>query len=390
MLLYVEIQKIFKSRKFLFALVIMIGFNLFYCWFASKYAFNRNIKYTQSFISDYEKKIKELEQKIKKEKDEKIKNLYQQQIVEMRMVIEEQKLKLQYATNPKKEMEVKAKYYKMMYENAKKAGNYKELEVYNVNYKILSENIKKKKFYNVGEQFDAWIYLISQADGVAFFMIIILALLIGSGIVSDEYKERTIKLLKTMPVKRGKIILIKFIATVLTLSILIIGIQIIFFIVLGVITDSLKYYDVYYDWISKYKAIGFKVYPILNSSKILTLFECGLLLFLVEIVVIFVICGAIVFFSTIFENGAFAVVSFITMILCISILRQQMFVQRISILKLLPLVFPWNFEEVYSNSLAEKIQLSFVSSYIVIGLNLLLAVIFVLSSIKIFKTKENV
>lgn len=51
----------------------MIGFNLFYCWFASKYAFNRNIKYTQSFISDYEKKIKELEQKTKKEKDEKIK-----------------------------------------------------------------------------------------------------------------------------------------------------------------------------------------------------------------------------------------------------------------------------------------------------------------------------
>jgi ABC-2 type transport system permease protein len=308
----------------------------------------------------------------------------------MRMVIEEQKLKLQYATNPKKEIEAKAKYYKMMYENAKKAGNYRDLEVYNVNYKILSENIKKKKFYNVGEQFDAWIYLISQADGVAFFMIIILALFIGSGIVSDEYKERTINLLKTMPVKRGKIILVKFIATVLTLSILIIGIQIIFFIVLGIITDSLKYYDVYYDWISKYKAIGFKIYPILNSSKILTLFECGLLLFLVEIVVIFVICGAIVFFSTIFENGAFAVVSFITMILCISILRQQMFVQRISILKLLPLIFPWNFEEVYSNSLAEKIQLSFVSPYIVIGLNLLLAVIFVLSSIKIFKTKENV
>ncbi|WP_083943492.1 ABC transporter permease [Caldicellulosiruptor naganoensis] len=326
----------------------------------------------------------------KKEKDDMKKRLYQEQIDELTRIVQKEKLKLQYGSNPKKEIEEKAQYYKMMYEISKKTGNYRELEINKVNYEILNENIKRKKYYSVGGQFDGWTYLLSQSYGIAFFIIIVLALLIGSGIVSDEYKEGTAKLLKTLPVKRSNIILNKFIATVLTISALVIGIQIIFFIVLSIITNSLKYYDVYCYWISKYKVIGFKVYPVLDNVRLLNLLECSLLQLLIEIIIILAISGAIIFFSTIFENGAFASISFFAIIIAISIFRQKMLILKTPILKLLSLIFPWELATVYTNSLPGEIEWIYASSYIVIGVNLLLTVIFVLSSIKIFKYKEKV
>ena len=389
MLLYMEIQKILKSKKFFIALIIAICFNLFYCWFVYKYE-NKSVESTKQYIADTERQIKELQQKLKKEKDDMKKRLYQEQIDELSRIVQKEKLKLQYGSNPKKEMEEKARYYKMMYEISKKTGNYRELEINKVNYEILNENIKRKKYYSVGGQFDGWTYLLSQSYGIAFFITIVLVLLIGSGIVSDEYKEGTAKLLKTLPVKRSNIILNKFIATVLTISALVIGIQIIFFIVLSIITNSLKYYDVYCNWISKYKAIGFKIYPVSDNVKLLNLLECSLLQLLTEIIVILAISGAIIFFSTIFENGAFASISFFAIIIAISIFRQKKLILKTPILKLLSLIFPWELATVYTNSLPGEIEWIFASSYIVIGLNLLLTVIFVLGSIKIFEHKENV
>lgn len=384
-----EIQKILKSKKFFIALIIAICFNLFYCWFVYKYE-NKSVESTKQYIADTERQIKELQQKLKKEKDDMKKRLYQEQIDELSRIVQKEKLKLQYGSNPKKEMEEKARYYKMMYEISKKTGNYRELEINKVNYEILNENIKRKKYYSVGGQFDGWTYLLSQSYGIAFFITIVLVLLIGSGIVSDEYKEGTAKLLKTLPVKRSNIILNKFIATVLTISALVIGIQIIFFIVLSIITNSLKYYDVYCNWISKYKAIGFKIYPVSDNVKLLNLLECSLLQLLTEIIVILAISGAIIFFSTIFENGAFASISFFAIIIAISIFRQKKLILKTPILKLLSLIFPWELATVYTNSLPGEIEWIFASSYIVIGLNLLLTVIFVLGSIKIFEHKENV
>jgi len=389
LLLYMEIQKILKSKKFFIALIIAICFNLFYCWFVYKYE-NKSVESTKQYIADTERQIKELQQKLKKEKDDMKKRLYQEQIDELSRIVQKEKLKLQYGSNPKKEMEEKARYYKMMYEISKKTGNYRELEINKVNYEILNENIKRKKYYSVGGQFDGWTYLLSQSYGIAFFITIVLVLLIGSGIVSDEYKEGTAKLLKTLPVKRSNIILNKFIATVLTISALVIGIQIIFFIVLSIITNSLKYYDVYCNWISKYKAIGFKIYPVSDNVKLLNLLECSLLQLLTEIIVILAISGAIIFFSTIFENGAFASISFFAIIIAISIFRQKKLILKTPILKLLSLIFPWELATVYTNSLPGEIEWIFASSYIVIGLNLLLTVIFVLGSIKIFEHKENV
>ncbi|WP_237738253.1 ABC transporter permease subunit [Caldicellulosiruptor sp. F32] len=386
--MYTEIQKIIKSKKFFIALIITIGFNLFYCWFVYNYE-NKSVESTKQYIADTEKQIKELQQKLKKEKDDIKKRLYQEQIDELNRIVQKEKLKLQYGSNPKKEMEEKARYYKMRYEISKKTGDYKELEINKVNYEILNENIKKKKYYNVG-QFDGWSYLLSQSYGIAFFIIVVLALLIGSGIVSDEYKEGTAKILKTMPVKRSNIILSKFIATVLTISALVIGIQVVFFIVLNLMTNSFKYYDVYCNWISKYKMVGFKVYPVSDGVKLLNLLECSLLQLLTEIILILAISGAIIFFSTIFENGAFASISFFAIIIAISIFRQKILILKRPILKLLSLIFPWELSMVYTNSLPGEIEWIYASFYIVIGLNLLMTVIFVLASMKIFEHREKV
>jgi ABC-2 type transport system permease protein len=277
-----------------------------------------------------------------------------------------------------------------MYENAKKTGNYKVQESSKVNYQILSENLKKKKYYSIDKQLDGWSYLLSQSYGVAFFIIVIIALLIGSGIISDEYKEGTAKLLKTLPVKRSNIILNKYIATVLTISALIIGIQIIFFIVLSVITNSFKYYDVYCNWISRYKVIGFKVYPVLDNVRLLNLLESSILHFLTEIIIILAISGIIVFFSSIFENSAFTSIGFIIVIVVISILRQKMLMIKTPVLKLMALIFPWELTVVYTNYLPNELDWIYASTYVVIGLNLLLTIIFVLGSIEIFKRKEKI
>jgi len=388
-LLYMEIKKIFKSKKFHSALIIVICFNLFYCWFMNSY-WNKSVESTKQYIADIEKDIKELEQKLKKEKNAKIRNLYQEQIYDLNRIVQKEKLRLQYSTNPKKEMEKRAQYYKMMYENAKKTGNYKVQESSKVNYQILSENLKKKKYYSIDKQLDGWSYLLSQSYGVAFFIIVIIALLIGSGIISDEYKEGTAKLLKTLPVKRSNIILNKYIATVLTISALIIGIQIIFFIVLSVITNSFKYYDVYCNWISRYKVIGFKVYPVLDNVRLLNLLESSILHFLTEIIIILAISGIIVFFSSIFENSAFTSIGFIIVIVVISILRQKMLMIKTPVLKLMALIFPWELTVVYTNYLPNELDWIYASTYVVIGLNLLLTIIFVLGSIEIFKRKEKI
>lgn len=308
----------------------------------------------------------------------------------MRRLVQQEKIKLQYGSNPKKEMEEKAQYYKTMYKNYEKYGGYKQLEIYKLKYRILSENIKMRKYYELGDRFDGWVYLNTQSYGVAFLIIVILALLIGSGIVSEEYKEGTVKLLKTIPTKRSNIILAKFATLVLTISALVIGIQIIFFIVLNLISDSFKYYNVYHDWISKYKVAGFKVYPVLNNVRLLNLLECSLLLLFVEVIFIIVISGAIIFLSTIFENGTFTSISFITVIIGISYLRQKILILKTPVLKFLTLIFPWNFSQVYSNLMTGAIEWIFANSYVVIGLNLLLAALFVLGSITLFKLKGKV
>lgn len=67
-----------------------------------------------------------------------------------------------------------------------------------------------------------------------------------------------------------------------------------------------------------------------------------------------------------------------------------MFIFKIFILKLLLLIFFWELVMVYINLLSGEIEWIYVFFYIVIGVNLLLMVIFVLSLIKIFKYKEKV
>lgn len=67
-----------------------------------------------------------------------------------------------------------------------------------------------------------------------------------------------------------------------------------------------------------------------------------------------------------------------------------MFIFKIFILKLLLLIFFWELVMVYINLLLGEIEWIYVFFYIVIGVNLLLMVIFVLSLIKIFKYKEKV
>ncbi|WAM32796.1 ABC transporter permease [Caldicellulosiruptor morganii] len=388
MLLYAEIQKILKSKKFLTALVITIVLNLLFCLLLYNMT-NQNIGSTKEYIADTEKRIKELQQKLSKEKDEKNKKLYQEQINDLSRIVQEEKLKIQYISNPKKEVEERAQYYRIMYENSKKTGDLRELEFNKVNYQILSKNISKGKYYIYGRKFDGWYYLLSQSYAIAFLMIIILALLIGSNIVSDEYKEGTVKILKTLPVKRSKIILNKYIATVLTVFALFIGMQLVFFTVLNLKAGTFKYFDVYYDWISKYKMIGFEIYPVLDDVKLLNLLECSFLQLLTEIILIIAVVGAVIFFSTIFENGMFASISFFAIIVAISIFRQRLLVIKKPLLKLLTLIFPWNLAEVYTNSLQQRIQWLWASFYVVIGLNLLLTVIFVLAAIKIFENREK-
>lgn len=390
MLLSAEILKIIKSKKFFITLIFTICFNLLYCWFVHDNLTNRSIEYSKQYISDTEKQIKELKKKLKKENDAKIKRIYQEQIDELSTIVQEEKIKLQYTSNPKKKMEEEAQYYKTMYKNYEKYGSYKQLELYKLQYRILSENIKMRKYYKLGDKLDGWFYLISQSYGVAFLIIVILALLVGSSIVSEEYKEGTVKLLKTLPTKRSNIILAKFATLVLTVSTLVIGIQIIFFIVLNIISDSFKYYNVYHNWISRYKLVGFKIYPILDNIQLLNLLECSLLQLFVEIIFIIAVSGAIIFLSTIFENGAFTSISFITVIIVISYLRQKILIVKTPVLKFLTLIFPWNFSQVYSNSMPGDIEWIFANSYVVIGLNLLLAALFVLGSIALFKLKEKV
>ncbi|WPX10086.1 ABC transporter permease [Anaerocellum danielii] len=388
MLLYAEIQKIFKSKKFLIALIVTIVLNLLYCLLLYNMS-NQSVEFTKKYIADTEKSIKELQKKLEKEKDEKVKKIYQEQINSLNRIVQEEKIKIQYISNPKKEVEERAQYYRIMYENSKKTGDFRELEINKINYQILSKNISKGKYYIYGRKFDGWYYLLSQSYAIAFLMIIILALLIGSNIVSDEYKEGTVKILRTLPVKRSNIILSKYIATVLTVFALIIGMQLIFFIVLNLKAGTFKYFDVYYDWISKYKMIGFEIYPVLDNVKLLNLLESCLLQLITEIILIVAIVGAVIFFSTIFENGTFASISFFAIIVAISIFRQRLLVVKKPLLKLLSLIFPWELEEVYTNSLQQHIQWIYASFYVVVVLNLLLTAIFVLAAIKIFENREK-
>lgn len=153
---------------------------------------------------------------------------------------------------------------------------------------------------NFGRSLFKLIGLIILASGIAVFM---------SDIVSGESTPPTLKFLLVQPIKRGKVILSKFIAVVLTVVTMIGGLEIIAFGIVGLIKgfngwDMKEIIGIKYEW--DYSTVATQGSPTLkaieNSGIGTTRWNLLLQSFGLQILFIIACCAFIFLISSIFKS----------------------------------------------------------------------------------------
>ncbi|AEB76663.1 ABC transporter permease subunit [Clostridium botulinum] len=172
-----------------------------------------------------------------------------------------------------------------------------KLEVQKNKY-LLSHNIVPKH-NNIEIRATDYIIDVFALLGAIFLCVGIIVF--GTDMVSGEYTPPTMKFLLTEPVSRGKILFSKFITLIVSSVVLIVGIEILAFVVMGLIFNfgdfnypvqvGTKYV---YDLIAK-PEMGRKVITIVaGSTSIITMGKYILYMFLVQIIFI-IACSAFTF-----------------------------------------------------------------------------------------------
>lgn len=228
-----EIEKLLGKKKiFIMIIIIMvIGF----AGFAARMKDNEvqlpknRLKTLENRISDYEAKIKE--NKVSKSEKSKLNQLIYADKEEIKTIQDSTDSNISQKQKLKNEIAG----LKEQANNEKLTLSSSETEKINSKIKIdkyyLAKNINPDKSYAM-TSFSSFYYIMYFINAIG---VIIVTVFLMSDIVSSEYMPPTIKLLISKPVSRAKIIVSKFIAGVLSSIGIIISIEIIGFLVVGII-----------------------------------------------------------------------------------------------------------------------------------------------------------
>ncbi|WP_010297074.1 ABC transporter permease subunit [Clostridium senegalense] len=235
-LISIEIAKLVRRKKFLIGVVLLFILSIFITFLGINFQKkNGNTESTINFQKNYIKTLKE-ECKINSGNGE-----YSDIDSAYKMIIEDSQKEIEHLENmideniPNKErLKMKIDYCK----ERKKRYNFSASMVEYYNGEIL-----KSQYYinnNISYDFkeginavDQLIYNIIPKIGELGLLIIVAVM--TADIVAGENKPATIKFMLVKPIKRWKIIFSKFIAAVLSINLIILVLELLMFIVIGLI-----------------------------------------------------------------------------------------------------------------------------------------------------------
>lgn len=225
-----------------------------------------------------------------------------------------------------------------------------------------------------------------------FFLAVIIAVHV-SDCVSGEYTPATIKVLLTKPVSRGKILFSKFIASIISISSIIMSIEIFCFLLIGTI---FKFGNPLYPVAvgTKYKLgniineSGVKnILPIENSTQIIPQWKYFMEMMLFQL--LFIIACVSVFFliSTILKSSMASSTLSVVLVVGLFIISNMGIFRKISAFFFTSYGNPMMIEDV-SNSLVQRYHVPFISFSFAVGLMLVYIVVSYLIAHFVFKKKD--
>lgn len=249
----------------------------------------RQIEYSNQYIADLEEEIGRLEANINAEYD------WRQEVQNQ---LEDKKAEL--ATYDEKDLG--------MHEYT----TYLKQEIGKLEMQLKTNTSPEDEFLNSGVN-----YLYMNLSVVATAFLSFGLVLFNSETVSGEYNPGTLKFLLIQPVTRTKVLLSKFIVMVLSSTSLIVGVQVLFFLGVGIIKGFGNF--------SRPMLVGIKYEKVLEggheiiqriagSGTYIPLWEYVLKMLLIEVLVIIVTIAFIFMVSTISKS------SIVSITLCISLL----------------------------------------------------------------------
>lgn len=200
-------------------------------------------------------------------------------------------------------------------------------------------------------------------------------------VVAGENKPATIKFLVTKPIERWKIIFAKFLVSVVLINLLILIIEIIYFIILGFIfgfgNSSLPvlaettYTSVSPAYIDQLKSV---TKPVLGSTILITQGQLLMRLLIIQVLGVTACISFCLFCSTIIENSGIAIGVAITSIILTQGITLQRFTNRnyleksSVINKILPFLFPSYYDGrvIVDGSINEMLGVTFIDFNFVI------------------------
>lgn len=234
-LMGIEFKKFIRNKKFLVGLAFLIA--IFILMFFLIVCVRPKRVGVKNTIDKMQKYVNELEEKGNQEKDKgavAVSSAYDKLLKEGKEFLEVEKMKADPNIPWRKKVE---RDIKSSQDNLKRNS---ELHP-DAEHSELS-NIRLKKYYldhNIPYDYDDKITAFNNFPDtiriIATFGLFIIVGVMASNVVSGENKPATIKLLLTKPIKRWKVILSKFIVAVVTVNLIILLLEFIYFILVGLI-----------------------------------------------------------------------------------------------------------------------------------------------------------
>lgn len=291
---------------------------------------------TDSQLNAYKQAVTSIETEKKNTKDEKKQAQLQDQIDQINALINQIELsKATDSVNWKDTLNNSINQLKQQRDAASDLTETNSKEYFNkqiiTNQYYIDHNIKPEKSGVVSAQsfLQALIALIGS-----IFIPIIIAILVAD-IVSGEYTPPTMKVLLTRPITRGKILLSKFLSAVLSSFAVIIIVELISYLIVGLIfgfgnpLNPVAVGTTYTKAIISANIGQTSLIPVFGSTSIMPAWEFIILTFLFQLVYIFA-CSSIFFLlSTILKSSSLSMTISILIPVVFTILGQIPYLQKV-------------------------------------------------------------
>ncbi|ADQ05587.1 hypothetical protein Calow_2076 [Caldicellulosiruptor owensensis OL] len=381
-----ELIKLFYRKKIFIAILIIIASAIVGVW--GSIAYIKSIQ-PEEEIRALQKTIRQFQKEKSKIKDEAKKQKLDRQIYELEQQLAQWKSALSSKSNDwrenlKKEIkELKIKMNQALdlsFSDSKE--NYRKKIIEDEYY--LSHNLKPLSLTDLNN-FNVMILFL----GMIIFMMPLIVFLLSSDIMSNEFSQKTIRILASQPIPRNSIVLSKFLAALIVSEGLILILEVLVYIVTGIIYGftNLKYPVVIG---TIYKKVGEAVIPVYGSSYIITLGKFLILALLLQALIIAACCALSVFISTLCKSNSLANILSFIVVYGIYFLISPIS-QAVPVLKYLNMMLLYSYLDplkIITNDISAELSISFINPWFSIMVIVVYLTIPIATALLSFKNKD--